>query len=87
MSRRRLYLWCFLAATFLSSLQLQACPVCFAAPESPESRGMTMAILFLLGTVGVVLCGIGSFVFYLMARQKEPMPHAELFADQQPFHH
>ena len=48
---------------------------------------MTMAILFLLGTVGVVLCGIGSFVFYLMARQKEPMPHAELFADQQPFHH
>ena len=45
---------------------------------------MTLAILFLLGTVGVVLCGIGSFVFYLMARQKQPMHEADIFSDQQP---
>ncbi len=62
---------------------LQACPVCFAAPESPESRGMTLAILFLLGTIGIVLCGVASFVIYLVARQKEPHPPAELFMEEQ----
>lgn len=62
---------------------LQACAVCFAAPESPESRGMTIAILFLLGTIGTVLCGIGAFFIYLLAKQKEPLPpHAEI--SQQP---
>ena len=58
---------------------LQACPVCFTAPDSPETKGMTLAILFLLGTIGMVVCGVGSFFFYLMVKQKNPEPgHQEL---------
>ncbi|MEO7934466.1 MAG: hypothetical protein ABIT76_15060 [Chthoniobacterales bacterium] len=48
---------------------------------------MTIAILFLLGTIGVVLCGVASFVIYLVAKQKEPRPQAELFMEEQPIFH
>jgi hypothetical protein len=46
-----------------------------------------MAILFLLGTIGIVLCGVGSFVMYLLAKQKEPRPEAELLSATPPAHH
>jgi hypothetical protein len=77
----------FLACCFLLTTSLQACPVCFAAPDSAESRGMTMAILFLLGTIGIVLCGVGSFVVYLLAKQKEPLSPADLLSDTPPVNH
>lgn len=58
---------------------LQACPVCFTAPDSAETRGMTMAILFLLGVIGFVVCGVASFFIYLIAKQSNPEPgHEEL---------
>lgn len=82
----RKFIFAFLSLLAFQA-SLQACPVCFAAPESPESRGMTIAILFLLGTIGVVLCGVASFVIYLVAKQKEPRPQAELFMEEQPIFH
>ncbi|HEX8372660.1 MAG TPA: hypothetical protein VF585_07765 [Chthoniobacterales bacterium] len=87
MSSGRLKTFSVLSGFFLLTTSLQACPVCFAAPDSPESRGMTMAILFLLGTIGIVLCGVGSFVMYLLAKQKEPRPEAELLSATPPAHH
>jgi len=57
----------------------EACPVCFTAPDSPETKGMTLAILFLLGTIGMVVCGVGSFFVYLISKQNHPEPgHQEL---------
>ncbi len=66
-------------ALLLLAKTAEACPVCFTAPDSPETKGMTLAILFLLGTIGIALCGVGSFFFYLISKQKNPEPgHAEL---------
>lgn len=61
-----------------------ACPVCFSAPDSAETRGMTLAILFLLGTVGIVLCGVAAFFMYLVAKQKEVLPEQESLAEISP---
>ncbi|HEY5892292.1 MAG TPA: hypothetical protein VIT91_03585 [Chthoniobacterales bacterium] len=67
---------------FLATVTVaEACPVCFSAPDSAETRGMTLAILFLLGTVGIVLCGIAAFFMYLAVRQKE-MPVESEWVDE-----
>ncbi len=68
-----------LVATIVLTGVASACPVCFTAPDSPETKGMTLAILFLLGTIGMVVCGVASFFIYLIAKQKNPSPaHQEL---------
>jgi len=65
--------------TLVLSSAVQACPVCFSAPDSAETRGMTVAILFLLGLVGMVVCGVASFFIYLIAKERNPEPgHQEL---------
>ncbi len=47
-----------------------ACPVCFGQSDSPLAKGVNMGVLFLLGTITVVLIGFASFMIYLARRAK-----------------
>jgi len=47
-----------------------ACPVCFGQSDSPLAKGVNMGVLFLLGTVTVVLVGFAGFMIYLARRAK-----------------
>lgn len=50
---------------------LPACPVCFGSAEasnSNEIRGISTAILAMLGITGVVLTAIGSFFISMIVR-------------------
>jgi hypothetical protein len=47
-----------------------ACPVCFGQSDSPLAKGVNMGVLFLLGTITIVLIGFASFMIYLARRAK-----------------
>jgi len=47
-----------------------ACSVCFGASDSPMAVGMNMGIFLMLGVTFFVLAGFGSFIFYLLRRQR-----------------
>lgn len=46
----------------------EACSVCFGEAGSPQTAGMKMAMLTLLGVTGVVLSGAGGFSYVLWKR-------------------
>jgi len=65
---------CLLVATaggLLPQIAL-SCTTCYGSGgvDSSTARGMSMAILFLLGVTGVVLGGILGFVLYLWKRSR-----------------
>jgi len=45
-----------------------ACPVCYGAPDSPATQGMTAAIITLLGVTGGVLAAFGTMFLRLRSR-------------------
>lgn len=45
-----------------------ACSVCFGEPDSPISRGLTVAVLFLVGVIVVVLAGVALFAVSMLRR-------------------
>ena len=49
---------------------VSACSVCFGDSDSPQARGASMAILFLLGITCGVLGGMATFFMYLIRRAK-----------------
>ena len=53
----------------MNSLML-ACAVCFGQSDSPLAKGTNMGIFFMLGITFFVLAGFGSFIFYLIRRQR-----------------
>ena len=48
----------------------RACAVCYGAADDPMTKGMDMAIIFLLCTVGSVLLGIIAVTIYFARRAK-----------------
>jgi hypothetical protein len=49
---------------------VSACPACYGKPDSAIADGMNLAILFLIGVVGLVMGGILGFFFYLRKMAK-----------------
>ncbi len=47
-----------------------ACSVCFGASDSPLAKGANMGIFFMLGVTFFMLAGFGSFIIYLIRRQR-----------------
>ena len=47
-----------------------ACPVCFGQNDSPMASATNMGIIVMLGVIGLVLGGFGSFIIYLNRRAK-----------------
>jgi hypothetical protein len=76
--------WLQAAASFVAFALLvsapaaaQACAVCFGDPESPLTKGMNAAILFLLGCITTVLAGFASLFLYWMRRSRLNQATAE----------
>jgi uncharacterized membrane protein (DUF4010 family) len=67
---RRLARLTLSAALVLAPRAALACPVCFGQSDSPLAKGVNMGVLFLLGTVTLVLIGFASFMIYLARRAK-----------------
>jgi hypothetical protein len=55
----------------LSPAVLEACAVCYGAPDDPITQSLNSAILFMLGTVGFVLSCIIYSIFILVKRSNE----------------
>ena len=55
---------------FIIPSKIHACAVCYGAPDDPMTKGMDMAIIFLLSTIGSILMGIIAFVIYFVRRSK-----------------
>lgn len=51
-----------------------ACSVCFGDPGSASSRGVVMAVLFLIGVVGTVLTGVAATIFVWANRARKLDP-------------
>ena len=50
---------------------LEACAVCFGAPDSPMTKGMQWGIASLFFILVPVLSGVGGFFVFLVKRGKE----------------
>ena len=64
------------AATLLLVPRLAgACAVCFGDPDSPASRGLTVAVLFLVGVIVAVLAGVALFAVTMLRRNERQHEH------------
>ena len=54
--------------TFAFHCFSEACPLCYGDTGTSGVNGMNQAILFLLGTTGVVLSGITTFFLFMWRR-------------------
>ena len=62
----------FLAVAMLAwPSALEACAVCFGAPDSPMTKGMQWGIASLFFILVPVLGGVGGFFVFLVKRGKE----------------
>lgn len=61
----------FAGMTIALSQDVLACSVCFGDPNSLQSKALGASVFFLLGTVGLVLAGIGYTIFACMRRAKK----------------
>lgn len=70
--------WLMLALGLLP-LGADACSVCMGDPASKTASALNNAIFLMLGFIGLMLAGVGAFIFNLMQRAKSPLPpHQEL---------
>jgi heme/copper-type cytochrome/quinol oxidase subunit 2 len=53
---------------------LLACAVCYGASDSPQTRGMNLGIVTMLGVTGVVLGGFGGMIFCFARRARRHNP-------------
>ena len=49
---------------------LLACAACYGAPEAPQTKGMNLGIVTMLGVTGVVLGGFGGMIFCFARRAR-----------------
>jgi len=50
--------------------QIHACAVCYGAADDPMTKGMDMAIMFLLCVIGSILLGVIAVTIYFARRAK-----------------
>ena len=63
------------AALLLMPRLAGACAVCFGDPDSPSSRGLTVAVLFLVGVIVAVLAGVALFAVSMLRRNERQHEH------------
>lgn len=56
------------AALLLAPQAAGACAVCFGDPDSPATKGLTAAVLFLVGVIVAVLAGVALFAIVMLRR-------------------
>ena len=80
---RTIFVYIFALITIICPSSLNACAVCFGAPDDPMTKGMQWGIASLLFILVPVLGGVGSFFVFLSRRGKEyaALQDPELFKD------
>jgi heme/copper-type cytochrome/quinol oxidase subunit 2 len=63
------------AALLLVPRLAGACAVCFGDPDSPASKGLTAAVLFLVGVIVAVLAGVAVFAVSMLRRNERKHEH------------
>ena len=63
------------AALLLAPRLAAACAVCFGDPDSPASRGLTVAVLFLVAVIVAVLAGVALFAVSMLRRNERQHEH------------
>jgi hypothetical protein len=53
--------WLAVAWSVLQPANVLACSVCYGDPDAPMTKGLTWAIVALVGVIGVVLSGVVAF--------------------------
>lgn len=71
---RRLWrqLGLLLAVIFITAPQAMACAVCYGDPDAPMSKGLTWAVLVLVGMISVVLVAVSAFFVHISRRAQHP---------------
>ena len=59
------------AALLLAPRVAGACAVCFGDPDSPASKGLTAAVLFLVAVIVAVLAGVALFAVSMLRRSEQ----------------
>lgn len=59
-------------------LRAGACPVCYGAPDSSSTEGMTAAIFSLLGVTGGVLAAFAAMFLRIRRRTRAMLTEADL---------
>lgn len=63
------------AALLLAPRAAGACAVCFGDPDSPATKGLTAAVLFLVGVIAAVLAGVALFAIVMLRRAERQPGH------------
>lgn len=61
----------FLIPFLTFSIDSFSCAVCYGDPNHPQSKGLTAAVLFLLGVIGFVLFGFVALIIYHNIKAKQ----------------
>ena len=80
---RSLFVYFFAMATIACPSSVNACAVCFGAPDDPMTKGMQWGIASLLFILVPVLGGVGGFFVFLSRRGREyaALQDPELFKE------
>ncbi len=80
---RSLFVYFFAMAVIACPSSVNACAVCFGAPDDPMTKGMQWGIASLLFILVPVLGGVGSFFVFLSRRGREyaALEDPELFKE------
>ena len=80
---RSLFVYFFAMAVIACPSSVNACAVCFGAPDDPMTKGMQWGIASLLFILVPVLGGVGGFFVFLSRRGREyaALQDPELFKE------
>jgi|TARA_B100001250_G_C19809842_1_gene795223 hypothetical protein len=80
---RSFFVYFFAMAVIACPSSVNACAVCFGAPDDPMTKGMQWGIASLLFILVPVLGGVGSFFVFLSRRGREyaALEDPELFKE------
>ncbi len=80
---RSLFVYFFAMAIIAFPSSVNACAVCFGAPDDPMTKGMQWGIASLLFILVPVLGGVGGFFVFLSRRGREyaALQDPELFKE------
>ena len=68
---RSIFIYLFAMALIACPSSINACAVCFGAPDDPMTKGMQWGIASLVFILVPVLGGVGSFFVFLSRRGRE----------------
>lgn len=61
-----------LAVILCAAPRAMACAVCYGDPDAPMSKGLTWAVVVLVGMISAVLVAVSAFFVHISRRAHQP---------------